>query len=304
MLVHTPARFVTLAALLLSVVASGCASSTEEADTTEGALRAPRAGDVVTEILAPTPAVAAPKKFADIATWSVDYVEMKDEDPNNAYRGVMLFAADESGQTLYLMPLGFRGEAANAPLGSSDAAPEFFVYNAEPDENGNLTPITFDVGTKTDKARVDEEKSSIDWLVREQKRLLAMIDSRSTVGTIHTQSVAFEGIECAAHLAAFLLAANPVLYFLVDGGIDLAFGLLDGSGEKIAAGAIKGGLGGVAQVIKKTAGTKGLNRTIAGVVVASVGYNVYKEGVVDGLVQTAKDLVPDSCRNTFATLAH
>ena len=106
----------------------------------------------------------------------------------------------------------------------------------------------------------------------------------------------WKGVQCAAHIGAFFLAANPVLYFVVDGAIDVVAGLVDGSGQEIATGVVKAGIGGVVKVVTKKAGAKAATKAIAGLVVLNVGYNIYKEGVVGGLGKTVSDLVPDSCK--------
>jgi hypothetical protein len=296
-----------LSAGLLSVLLAvpACASQGEEDDATEDALRAPRPGDVEVPLLGQTPASNAPAKFAAVASWSIDYVEMRDPNPDNQYRGMMLYARDAKGELLYLAPLGWSGAAAAAPLGETDAPIEAFLYHAEPDEYGNLIPVTFDVGETRTAERIAAEKASIDWLLSEERRLIGLIPppapSKGGIG-IRADRPVLDGVECAARIASLFLATNPVLYFLVDGGIDVARGLIDGSGEKVASGVVKGGFAGVAQVIKKKAGQKALNRTILGVIGVGVGYNVYKHGVVGGLAQTAKDLIPESCRNTAARL--
>jgi hypothetical protein len=297
-------RLLLSAGLLLVLHAvPACASSGDESDATEDALRAPRAGDLEVPMLGQTPASNAPAKFAAIASWSIDYVEMRDPNPENQYRGMMLYARDAKGELLYLAPLGWSGAAASAPLGESDAPIEAFIYHAEPDKDGNLVPVTFDVGEGRDAARIEEEKASIDWLLSEERRLVGLIHAPSQGGIgIRADQPVLDGVECAARIAALFFATNPVLYFLVDGGIDVARGLIDGSGEKVATGVIKGGFAGVAQVVKKKAGQKVLNRGILGVIGVGVGYNVYKHGVVGGLAQTAKDLIPESCRKTAARL--
>ena len=105
-----------LAVLLGSTVLFGCAAPADDpVEDDDSALRAIRKDDVDIELLGSTPTLGAPAKFADVASWSVDYVEMKDADPSNAYRGLMLFARNAKGEPLYLLPFGWSGaDAMNA----------------------------------------------------------------------------------------------------------------------------------------------------------------------------------------------
>ena len=319
------------------LLTAGCASSAKE-DTAadDSALRALQKGDLDIPVLASTPALDAPEKFADVKSWSVDYVEMEDPIPDNNYKGMMIFGLGAEGETLYMAPLGYTGLDA---IAANPGAPSTAVFNMATDETGSLIPVTFQVAATNTQAKIASEKAALAWVVAEQKRLLGIIQAQeaaaSSTGTqgLRLQS-SFWGsaLFCGAHVAALFLAVNPLTYFVADGAISLVEGAVNsmsdknkgikegsggammmaagGTGKAIAKGvtsyAARGLTGEAAEAAAKAAAeklaTKG--KILGGVgVAAAVVYNMVDKGsVTGGLLQTAKDLVPQSCRDVYSAV--
>lgn len=278
----------------------------EETESDDSELRAiDPARDVVQPVLGLTDAVNPPARFAAVAKWSIDYVEMEDPDPQHAYRGLLFQAHDASGETLYVMTVGWSGEASKAELGSGMPQPTEFVFDARPNADGSLPPVAFKLGQGTDQETLDAEQASFEWLQSERKRLLALIQAPAEPAEINPLAMpdAKDALFCAAHVVAFVaLMTNPIFFFAVDGALDIAEGVLGGTTEEISHGAVKEGLAGVGYVVQKKVGEKAFNRGLLGVVTVGVGWNIYQEGLVGGLVKTASDIVPASCKRTAAAI--
>lgn len=271
----------------------GCAHpADQEADEEDEALRALREGD--TDIAVPlgisqdgtkvlsVPAQNAPAKFHDVASWRVDYVDIKDDRPEDAYRGLMLFANDATGKTLYLLPIAMKGTDVGVAL-----------FNATPASGSDvLTPVTWD-------PQSPDSAEALHWIVSEQRRLGELVDKAQAASpTKHASKYA--QYECIVHVAVFLLAwSNPVIYLVADGATDVAFGFLDGNHEAIAQGGIKAGLfGGLFAALKKIGGKLAQGVGAVAMFAGTATYHIYHEGFRNGLVSTAKELVPESCMDS------
>ena len=319
------------------ILTMGCASAAHE-DTAgdDSALRALQAGDLDIPVLSATPALDAPEKFADVKSWSVDYVEMTDPLPDNNYKGMMIFGLDAGGQTIYMAPLGYMGADA---IAANPGAPSTAVFNMATDDTGSLIPVTFKVSAANTAETIASEQAALDWIVSEQKRLLGVIQTQeaaesSTSGQSFRIQGSFWGsaLFCGAHVAAMFLAVNPLTYFVADGAISLIEGAVNsmsdknkgikegaggmmmaatgGAGKAIAKGvtsyAARGLTGDAAKAAAESAAkrlaTKGKVLGAVGVGAAVIYNMVNKKSFTGGLIQTAKDLVPQSCRDTYAAV--
>ena len=315
----------------------GCASpAAEETAGDDSALRALQKGDLDIPVLSATPAMNVPAKFSDIASWSVDYVEMTDPLPDNNYKGMMIFGLGADGETIYMAPLGYMGADA---IAANPGAPSTAVFNMATDDTGSLIPVTFNVGAANTAETIASEQAALDWIVSEQKRLLGVIQTQEAASTSTTTqgmrimtSIWGSALFCGAHVAAMFLAVNPLTYFVADGAISLVEGAVNsmsdknkgikeggggammmatgGTGKAIAKGvtsyAARGLTGEAAEAAAKAAATKlaSKGKVLGAVGVgAAVVYNMVNKGsVTGGLIQTAKDLVPQSCRDTYAAV--
>lgn len=299
MSIWATARAVTTATFLLAAVttAAGCASSEEDTSSAEDELRALRAGDVDLEMVGRTPAALPPAKFASVATWSVSYVVMKDPNPENNYRGLLMIGRDKDDNDVYYMPIGWSGAAAAEDAPRSQAAG--FIYDAaHPAEDGSLAPVTFDFAAQKNRADQESEAAAMKWLVAEEQRVVTMVREQQAENAQIKTLGKYDGLNCAAQAAAMVLVVNPVAYFVVSGGIDLITGFFEKDVATAAGGAATVAVGGVARAVQKKYGTKGLVR--AGVAGAAIGvaWNTYQNGgnLGKGVTETLKSAVPASCQ--------
>ena len=303
-------------------LATACAGTPEDAAGTGDALRELIAGvDVDEEIVARVPAGAnAPDAFADVRSWSLRYVELRDParpdapDPVEPFIGYFLIAQDASG------------------------APLFFETMAVTDEG--LAHYYFSVGTTggsyreiplvtpgDDAAAERRVADTTAWLSAEKARVAGAVEKAfrvkpSSLGTLSGYSVWRDRLKCAADLAVFALTlTNPLAFFAAQAVVDGAAALVDGTagdGEKAHAyasgAAINGGIYGVSKGVgkvvaryvakEKTAMLKRAGSPVLLVgMVGLIGYQAFMAGDAKGaLVATAKLLIPASCQAAYGEL--
>jgi hypothetical protein len=292
-----------ISSLLLSSgigIMTGCASPSEDDGTTE-ALRAPRSGDLQIEVLGTTPAVGAPGIFAGVTSWSVDYVNMRDPDPNNAYSGLLFYAHGADGEVRYYMTYGWGGPDAVQALAAARSAPSVLVFDAKPDAKGNLVEARLTPKAADLAAQTAELKAMLDWVLSEQRRVLEIAASKRRAITGSTGSVKpaslFDATECGFHAAALLLLLKrPKLYLVADGLVDIAFGALNPKPVQVLKGAAELAAG--EAIVRGKLGKKFNNTLLVGVV-GVAAYNVYDQGVVGGLAETGAMAIPDACKDLF-----
>lgn len=310
-----------LTAFAISLSGVACAPA-EESDATEDELRAIREGvDIDESVIEDVPAGPnAPEPLADVRSWSVRYVELRDPtnkekpDPVDPFIGFFLIAKDAKGVPLFFDTMSL-----------TEGGIAHFYFSTKTDTDGNYVEIPLVAG-KDDAKSQARAKATADWLTAEKVRVGGVIkaqqgaDSTSSELRFGIAPLAYkewrDRVKCAADLAVFALTlGNPVAEYVaqavVDGTaalVDMKFG--EDPTENAKSAALNAAKGGVRKVVDKYVKEETLKAVktvgVVGVAVVAtviVGYQAYDKGIEAAAKFAAKEvvkrLVPTSCQDVY-----
>jgi hypothetical protein len=312
-----------IGAAAASLVVLAACSTSDTSDPSESSdLRALEAGvDIDQPILQDFPAAPnPPSAFASVASWSLDYVALRDPnnpsnpDPTDPFNGFFLIGNDAGGTPLFFDAIALTDEGVG-----------HFLFSFQTDQAGSYLQIPL-VATTDDAAATAIVNATVGWLMSEKTRVGLAIqsefatDTGADASTLTTQDLTTwkEGLQCVADLAVMgLTITDPVAFFASEAAVDGTFAVVSavtgtgGTGSDVAGTVTNATLAGVAKGVGNAVknavtsgsigeGTGTLLKSGTGAlgavaVAGAVGYQVYKNGVGAGLATAIKLVVPQAC---------